>query len=63
MSATKFMAKRKVLTTLLFAVACLNHMIGSKLVIEGPDPLFTVFSASNGEIKAQYANFGHIPYG
>ncbi len=47
----------------LSCVASLISSIGSKLVIEGPDPLYQVFAGTNGEIQASYANFGHIPYG
>ena len=46
-----------------FTIACLTTLVGSKLTIEGPEPLAYVFDKSNGEINAQYANFGHIPYG
>ena len=47
----------------LLAISTLSNMVGSKLVIEGPDPFYNVFQDSNGEIKSQMANFGHIPYG
>jgi hypothetical protein len=60
MSATKIISKLKWLS--LLSVACLT-LCNTKLVIEGPDALFNAFSGSNGEIQAQYANFGHIPYG
>lgn len=47
----------------LFSVACLTSVADSKLMVEGPDPFQYVFHLSNGEVQAQYANFGHIPYG
>ena len=47
----------------LLAICCLLEVANSKLRIERPDPLLTVFKESNGEIESQYANFGHIPYG
>lgn len=53
----------KKLSQLLARAACLASMVASKLSIEGPDPLAYVFDSTKGEIKAQYANFGHIPYG
>ena len=61
MSATRKILKSSLVV--LFALANLLPMINSKLRIERPDPLLTVFRETNGEIESQYANFGHIPYG
>ena len=47
----------------IFVIMCLVKVTNSKLRIERPDPLLTVFKDTNGEIESQYANFGHIPYG
>lgn len=47
----------------IFVILSLIENAYSKLRIERPDPLVTVFKDTNGEIESQYANFGHIPYG
>ena len=34
-----------------------------KLVVYSPKELVDTFALDNGVINANYANFGHIPYG
>ena len=35
----------------------------AKLVVYGPEPLLKMFPTDDPTIIANYANFGHIPYG
>ena len=35
----------------------------AKLVVYGPEPLLKMFPTDDPTILANYANFGHIPYG
>jgi len=49
------------LTLLSFIV--LVHQTFAKLVVYGPDELRQEFGEGKPVIKANYANFGHIPYG
>jgi hypothetical protein len=42
---------------------CLCQMANSKLTVYAPPDLADQFPATHGEIQAQMANFGHIPYG
>ena len=41
----------------------LATIASSKLVVYGPQALVDMFPADEPLIKANYANFGHIPYG
>ena len=61
MSATRKILKSSLAA--LFLLANLLPLTSSKLRLERPDPLVSVFRDTKGEIEAQYANFGHIPYG
>ena len=51
----------KVFSILTGFIVSLNQ---AKLTVFGPDELLEKFSSSTGPvINANYANFGHIPYG
>jgi hypothetical protein len=41
----------------------LMHAVLSKLVVYGPQELIDSFEGKKAQINANYANFGHIPYG
>jgi hypothetical protein len=49
--------------TKVTTTSCLLAGALSKLVVYSPTELVDLFSSQNGIIKADYANFGHIPYG
>ena len=38
-------------------------LVNGKLTVYAPPALAETFSGTHGEIQAQLANFGHIPYG
>ena len=41
----------------------MSSLVNSKLTVYAPGDLAATFGETDGEIKAQMANFGHIPYG
>jgi len=43
--------------------ASLAALAFGKLVVYSPKELVDLFATVNGVINANYANFGHIPYG
>ena len=46
-----------------FLAGSLLACVTSKLVVYSPSELISIFSSQDGVIQANYANFGHIPYG